>query len=44
MPEEYKVEMVVEDVKIKDVLKAMISAHPYEEVAHDVFKHAQIEL
>lgn len=39
---EYKVEMVVEDHLIKDVLIAMKEAHPYEEPAYDVFKHADI--
>jgi len=40
--EEYKVEMLVASEKITDVLRAMIKAHPYEEVAYDVFKQAEI--
>jgi hypothetical protein len=40
---EMKVEMVVEDENITAVLSAMKRAHPYEEVAYDVFKHAQID-
>lgn len=39
---EVRVEMVVEDEKISAVLSAMKEAHPYEEVAYDVFKHAEI--
>ncbi len=39
---ETRIEMVVSDEFITPVLKAMKSAHPYEEVAHDVFKHIEI--
>jgi len=35
---EWKVEMVCEDVFIRSVIAAMKQAHPYEEVAYDVFK------
>lgn len=41
--EEYRVEMVVQDAKISDVLKAMKESHPYEEPAYDVFKHESID-
>lgn len=41
--EEVKVEVAVRDEKIHDVLKAMKQAHPYEEVAYDVFKHVEIK-
>lgn len=39
---EYKVEMVVADENISNVINAMCAAHPYEEPAYDVFKHAFI--
>jgi hypothetical protein len=34
--EEHKLEVIVSNHKLKSVLKAMISAHPYEEVAHEM--------
>lgn len=36
--EEYKVEMVVDDEHIVDVVAALKSAHPYEEPAYDVWR------
>lgn len=36
--EEVKIEMVAADGKIKDVIKAMKEAHPYETPAYDVIK------
>lgn len=36
--EEVKIETIVTESKKKRVLKAMIDAHPYEEVAHDVIR------
>lgn len=36
--EELKIEMVCEQSLIKQVLQAMIKAHPYEEPAYDVYK------
>ena len=33
---EYRVEMVCEDALVRDVVAAMIEAHPYEEPAWDV--------
>ncbi len=35
--EEMKLEMVCDGEYIKAVLTAMLAAHPYEEVAHDVY-------
>lgn len=35
--EEYKVELVCEDELIKAVLQALLTAHPYEEPAYDVW-------
>ena len=35
---EYKVEMVCEDELVKQVIDALISAHPYEEPAYDIIK------
>ena len=34
---EYKLEMVCEASHMKSTLNAMLSAHPYEEVAYDVY-------
>ena len=36
--EEVRVEMIVEDSMIKDVVAAMKSAHPYETPAYDIVK------
>lgn len=36
--DEVKIETIVTESKKKRVLKAMIDAHPYEEVAHDVIR------
>ena len=41
---EVRIETVVSDEKITDVLRAMKASHPYEEPAYDVFKHADIDL
>jgi len=41
--QEVRIEMVVCDEKITHVLHAMKEAHPYEEPAYDVFKHADID-
>ncbi len=40
--EEYKVELVVEDSLIRDVIQAMKRAHPYEEPAYDVLQLAEL--
>jgi len=36
--EEYRVEMVCEDDLIRQVVKALVQAHPYETPAYDVIK------
>ncbi len=35
--EEYRVELVCEDQRIRAAIKALIDAHPYEEPAYDVW-------
>jgi len=40
--EEYKVEMVCADDRLKDAIIAMKKAHPYEEPAYDVWQLADI--
>ena len=35
--DEYRIETIVPEDKLKSVIKAMIGAHPYEEVAYDVY-------
>ncbi len=40
--DEYRVELVCEDALIKDAIRAMKAAHPYEEPAYDVIKLAEI--
>lgn len=40
---EVRIEIVVSDEKITDVLRAMKAAHSYEEPAYDVFKHVEID-
>lgn len=41
---EYRVEMVCEDALIKAAVAALRSAHPYEELAIDVWKLAELGL
>jgi hypothetical protein len=36
--QEYKVEMVCSDKLIKEAVKVLKEAHPYEEVAYEVFR------
>ncbi|MBU0633150.1 NGG1p interacting factor NIF3 [bacterium] len=36
--EEYKVEMICDDEIIKKAVEVLKAAHPYEEVAYEVFK------
>src|SRR3990167_7231336 len=36
--DEYRIELVCEDALIKDAIRAMKAAHPYEEPAYDVIK------
>ncbi|MDM3869774.1 NGG1p interacting factor NIF3 [Porticoccus sp. W117] len=38
--EEYRVEMVCDDERIGDAVKALVAAHPYEEPAYDVWELA----
>jgi hypothetical protein len=42
--EEYRVELVCDDVAIKQAIRALISAHPYEEPAYDVWQLAEFDL
>ena len=35
---EYKVEMVFDDNRLADIVKALKQAHPYEEPAYDIWK------
>lgn len=35
--EEYRIETIVPQEKLEGVLKAMVEAHPYEEVAYDIY-------
>ena len=41
---EYKVEMVVSDVLITDVVKTLITSHPYEEPAYEVYQLTDIKI
>jgi dinuclear metal center YbgI/SA1388 family protein len=34
---EYKLEVIVDDAKLNGTISAMLAAHPYEEVAYDVY-------
>lgn len=40
---EYKVEMVCDDALIKGVVQALISVHPYEEPAYEIYKILSID-
>lgn len=40
---EYKVEMICDDAAIKAVVQTLLSVHPYEEPAYEVFKILTIE-
>ena len=40
--DEFRVEMVCEDELIRNALRALLSAHPYEEPAYDVWQLADI--
>ncbi len=39
---EFRVEMVCEKQCLKDVIKALLAAHPYEEPAYAILKHSVI--
>jgi hypothetical protein len=40
---EYRVETVVPGERAADVVRALIGAHPYEEVAYDLYALAEID-
>ena len=40
---EYKVEMVCTSSLIRQVVKSMIKAHPYEEPAYDIYKGLKLD-
>jgi len=40
--DEYKLEVVIADHRVKDVIAAMKQAHPYEEPAYDCWQLAEI--
>ena len=42
--EEYRVELVCDDSAIKQAIRALISAHPYEEPAYDAWQLAEFDL
>jgi len=41
--EEFKVEMVCSSSVVRQVVKAMIKAHPYEEPAYDIYRGLTLE-
>jgi hypothetical protein len=40
---EYKVEMICTDAAIKDVVQTLLSVHPYEEPAYEIYKILTVE-
>ena len=40
---EYKVEMICTEAAIKEVLQTLLSVHPYEEPAYEVYKILTVE-
>ncbi|WP_438951650.1 NGG1p interacting factor NIF3 [Porticoccus sp.] len=42
--EEYRVELVCDDATIKQAIRALTIAHPYEEPAYDVWRLADFDL
>lgn len=36
--DEYRVEMICEDAKVKDAIAALVASHPYETAAYDLVK------
>ena len=40
---EYKVEMICEDAVIKETVQTLLSVHPYEEPAYEVYRIATVE-
>lgn len=41
--QEYKVEMVCPSMVIRQVIKSMIKAHPYEEPAYDIYRGLKLD-
>jgi len=41
---EVKIEVIVADVCIKEVVRTLIDVHPYEEPAYHIFKSAEVPL
>lgn len=39
--QEYRLETIVPRIRLKDVIKNMLEAHPYEEVAYDIYRVEQ---
>ena len=40
---EYKVEIICADAVIKDVVQALLDAHPYEEPAYEIYKLLMVD-
>lgn len=40
---EYKVEMICIDAVIKEVVQTLLSVHPYEEPAYEIYKILTVE-
>ena len=40
---EYKVEMICTDAVIKEVMQTLVSVHPYEEPAYEIYKIFMVE-
>jgi hypothetical protein len=40
---EYKVEMICNDAAIKEVVQTLLSTHPYEEPAYEIYKILTVE-
>jgi hypothetical protein len=40
---EYKVEMICDDAVIKEIVQTLLSVHPYEEPAYEVYKILTVE-
>ena len=41
---EYRVEMICEEKFLKDVIRAMLLAHPYEQPAYSILAHQVLDL
>jgi hypothetical protein len=40
---EYKVEMICNDAEIKEIVQTLLSVHPYEEPAYEIYKILTVE-